>query len=125
MQKKSERETGKEGKFTDVQRMAVNRYLSQRLGRFGVKEFDFMEERKGHSYSQKLPAVALGIFGMALTSCRLLYKVWGASAAAPGRSYVECELRYEHAGGGSNGCKMGLGLFVGKYGYIEEDAQQA
>lgn len=98
---------------------AIAKYLSSRLGTFGIRwyEFNWRPSPKGYSYKHvgtiNLAKKDLGIFGFALSECELDVQIWYSREEQDVQTvHVTTHLSYRHIGGGSNGCDLGINLLL-------------
>lgn len=123
MEKKIKEEVKTNEVLNSKQRTGIEKYLESRFFQYGVKWFQFeYKETPEYTFkalfSQKLPLNGLGIFRHALSSCTFEAKVWISKDSLP---LICCHLSYHHITGGSNGCDVGVNLFVNSEGEVVEN----
>lgn len=116
----------KEIGLNEKQQVAVKKYLASRFFQFGVKWWELEYQLTPRSttsaeFTQDLAVNAnnLGIFSHALSRCTFVAKVWITEDGSE-LPRIGASLRYEHNGGGSNGCAINCSICVNDDGDVIE-----
>jgi hypothetical protein len=109
--------------LNDKQKEAIKKYLEVRFFQYGIRWFQFSYELTPKytfkaEFIHSLPLEGLGIFRFALNVCNLEVKVYDMGKDK--NPLIEVGLAYEHIGGGTNGCKLNIKLYVNEQGDLFE-----